>query len=399
MPDAVIFINETAQLGGGEINMLQIASGLAQRSIPVQVILPESGPLAVKLCEASLPVTIVRGCPNASISFYLLGRIKVPNPLAWLINLASGSYWALQLARVLRHSPPGVVHTNSMLAHLFGGLAGRLAGRRVVWHFQDLVLPDSGFGIYRTVLLKAAEVLPDCIICISDPVAQQFTKSDKAQAKITVLYNSIDTKKFSSLSGDMTNRDKGCLQIGTSARLTYWKGQSVAIETAYRLKQAGVCFQWLFAGDVSLGSASFRKELENKICDWGLSDCVRLLGWVDDIAAFYRSLDLLVHIPLEPEPFGLSIIEAMACGVPVLATPGGAADRFVPASGGWLVPPGDVSATADMITAAAMNRPDLAIRAHRAHVYAVNAFNLDHYLDQLALIYSRLEQPSAERHA
>lgn len=391
MNKSVIFIDETAQLGGAEINLLTIASGLKSLGWHPQAILAEPGPLTYRLQEKSIPFVLVSGCPHWSVSFYLWHRIKIPNPIAWLMNLVGGIFWIFRLWNVLKVHHSGIVHTNSLKAHLFGGIAGRLAGHKVVWHFQDIVEKNSGWGIYRKVLWLFARICADQILCISPQVESQFQETSHLQDRTYLLWNTIDTQNFTPSMPEVS--DCWCssgIRIGSAARIMPWKGQAIALQAARWLKEHSVPFHWVFAGDIALGSERYLDYLNNLVRAWNLDDCVDLIGWVSEMPDFYRSLDIFVHIPTEIEPFGLTVVEAMACGVPVVATPGGASNQFVVSGGGWLVDAGDAVSVGEIIADIWKSPEEYKLRSHSAVACVLENFNLPRYLSELIHIYESL---------
>jgi glycosyltransferase involved in cell wall biosynthesis len=177
--------------------------------------------------------------------------------------------------------------------------------------------------------------------------------------------------------------------IGTAARLTHWKGQEVALRAARELQRRGVAFRWMFAGDEALGAPGYRDHLLELIRAWDLGREVELLGWVGDMAGFYRTLDVLVHVPIEPEPYGLVLAEALASGLAVVATPGGA-DGIVAAAGGAIVPAGRPEAVAAALIELAERPNVLASKQAQARQVAEHVFDTRRYAEELAAIYESL---------
>jgi glycosyltransferase involved in cell wall biosynthesis len=387
----VVFVDETSNIGGAEMNLIMVAPSLAADRWTPLVLMPRPGRLSARLQELGVAVDYVAQPPLISSSFYLGHRYKIPNPLALLINLFQGALWVARLCRFFRRSQPVVVHTVSMWSHAFAGLAARLAGYPVAWHFQDIVSHRSGFGLYRQLVLLWARYIPNRIICISDLVADQFRANARISGKVHVLWNTIDTTKYFSSDPLASHSTARPFTIGTVARLTPWKGHEVALAAALMLKSQGIAFRWLFAGEEALGAPGYRSRLLDLICTHGLEAEVELVGWLADMPAFYRSLDALVHVPTEPEPFGLVLAEGLAAGLPVIASAGGGADHLVELAGGMLVParqPGPVAAA----LIALQSQPDeLERRKLRARQFAEQQFGVGTYTQQLIGIYQSLE--------
>lgn len=389
MVKRVTFINETAQIGGAELNLIAIIKGLSAAGWDIRLLVPEHGPLLEALNAQKASVDIIPGCPHWPISFYLLRRFKLPNPFTLLLNFVFGIVWTFRLWRYLRDHGTEIVHTNSMVAHIFGGLAARMAGRKVIWHFHNVVESGGSWKIYKAVLMLLACHIPDRIACVSDVVAQPFLSKPSIQRKTLVLWNTVDTNRFTARERSAFT-ETGCMTIGTAARITPWKGQEVAVQAAHRLKQKGIPFRWRFAGDVALGSLDYAQHLKKLVHDWGLEQNVIFDGWVKDMQAFYNEIDILVHVPRKPEPYGLTIAEAMASGLPVIATPGGAANSLVVPGGGWLIESGSIEEIASILEHLWKHPGELEARSRQACEVARNSFNMEHYLENLQNLYRTL---------
>ena len=102
------------------------------------------------------------------------------------------------------------------------------------------------------------------------------------------------------------------------------------------------------------GQEAHARDLERLAGELGLGDRVRFAGWrygPADMPDVFRALSVLALPSKEPEPFGLVLLEAMACGVPVVATDhGGPSEICVAGETGLLVPPGDSGALAEALS-------------------------------------------------
>src|SRR5207244_3164657 len=107
--------------------------------------------------------------------------------------------------------------------------------------------------------------------------------------------------------------------------------------------------RFIIAGEDKSHSGENRIALEKLISDLKMDQTIKLTGWVDEVANLLSTLDLFVS-PARSEPFGLSIVEAMAAGVPVVATASeGAREIIEDEQNGRLVPIGDTEAMANSI--------------------------------------------------
>jgi len=138
------------------------------------------------------------------------------------------------------------------------------------------------------------------------------------------------------------------------------------------------------------GSQFTRAELERSIASAGLASRVGLTGFVDAAAAL-RSLDVVVHASTEPEPFGLVIAEAMACGRAVISTAhGGAAEVIEPERDALVAAPGDPAGLAAAVLRLVTDPGLRAALGARARTAAVERFAPRRMAAQLAGLYEQL---------
>ena len=252
----------------------------------------------------------------------------------------------MRLVRVIDHLKPSVVHTHHVGPLIYGGLAARLSGGcRLVhtehdaWHLENR---------RRALIMKvASRALGPRLISDARAVAEQVSMRLGRQS--VVISNGIDVQKFSPSCKLTARKNLGISEeavlIGTAGRLEPVKNQALLIKA--------------FAGLGSLpglqlaiaGTGSERVALENLAKELGLGDRIQFFGLIEDMPEFLNSLDLFV-LSSDREGFPLSLIEAQACDIPVVATDvGGVREAVCPASG-HLVPTGDVAALGHAISVA-----------------------------------------------
>jgi glycosyltransferase involved in cell wall biosynthesis len=132
-------------------------------------------------------------------------------------------------------------------------------------------------------------------------------------------------------------------------------------------------------------------ELEQEAERLGLAGQVGFTGFLEDVPAAMRSLDIIVHASTQPEPFGMVIIEGMACGKPVIAsTAGGAAELYVDGESALAHQLGDPAALAQQIERLALD-PQLRQRLGTAgRVVAQRRFHGERLANELLTVYRAL---------
>jgi len=164
----------------------------------------------------------------------------------------------------------------------------------------------------------------------------------------TVILHGVDTTVFTPADKAALRRDLGLpdgVLIGCFGRIRAQKGVDLLVEAALALLPARPDVGVIFTGRITPDNAAFHADLAARIAAAGLTGRIRFLGelpWAQ-VVRHYQALDLFCA-PARWEGFGLTPLEAMACGVPVVVSDVGAFAQLVTPAVGTLVPPGDQAA-------------------------------------------------------
>ena len=383
----MLFVSPSGALGGAEHSLLLLVAALRERGVDVVVALFADGPLRQRL--AALGARTVLVSPPAPVR--RAGRYAGPDMWSSVVAGVTAIPTVLRIAQLARHVSADVVHTNGTKAHIIGGLAARLARVPVVWHVHDF--PPSGWP--GRIFRMATRLLPAAILVNSQAVGAAIERIG-ATAPIVTVYNPIDVDAFHpGISRDRVRRSLGVSEdvpvIGLVAHLTPWKGHDVFLEMAAALADSPRRPRFVVAGGPvyeTNGHAGYAEALRARAIDLGLSERVAFLGARDDIAQILAGLDVLVHTPTAPEPFGRVLAEAMAVGRPVVASRcGGIPEVIEDQVTGLLVPPGDV---AEITSAVARLLEDPELRAalgQQGRRRAERLFGVDTHVDKVVGVY------------
>lgn len=299
-----------------------------------------------------------------------------------------------RLAVILRSLKPDILHIHGNKTALVGRPAAYFANVRhvvVTVHnfliFQNAVWPVRAVAGFIERLLARGT---DKIIAVSDSLKENLVKIEHIDpAKIVVIHNGLDIDERRSwrapqprLRGPM-GLSADDFVVAAIGRLVGWKGHDVLIEAARELIKAKPRTRVLIAGD-----GERKPALAQLIADRNLEKHVFLLGHVVDPKPLLAAADMFV-LPSINEPFGLVVLEAMAAGLPIVATAGGGVPEIITDDvTGLLVPPGDIEALgAAMLRLAA----DTALqkRLSAAAIHAVETgFSLDRTIKQTEEVYA-----------
>ena len=274
-----------------------------------------------------------------------------------------------QLAGWLSTERPDVVHVHSG-AWLKGVRAARLAGvRRVV--FTEHGLNDVE-PWYNLVLKRCGGWLTDCVVAVSDPLREYLVgRVGIPASKVVVIPNGVDAARFRPgvSAGELRARFGigAAPLVGHVARLAPVKNQPLLVDAFARVRERVPDARLVIVGD-----GPERPTIEAQIRGRGLSDVVHLAGELRDVPAILREFDVFA-LPSRAEGTSMSVLEAMASGVPVVASAVGGTPALVDQGRcGVLVPPNDpdalAAALADLLLASERRR-ELA-RLARARIEA-----------------------------
>ena len=298
------------------------------------------------------------------------GRLRQPHRL-----IACGD----RLRRAMREWRPSLVLSWMPKAHFYAGPAALAARRACAWYQHDFPNPRGAFD--RTVtLIPAAGV-----IATSETVATAQRALRPSRRTLAVLPG-VDLDHFAPGSTDEARRETGLPLgvpiVGMVARLQRWKGVQVLIDAIPRLVDRAPEIQAVVVGGADPQEPNHAEGLARRAVELGVADRVRFAGFQEDTAPWIRAMDVVVNASRN-EPFGLTVIEAMASGKAVVAAAeGGPTEVITDGEDGLLVPPADPTALADAV-ARCLEDEELRSRIENAAIRRASEFSRDEYARRL----------------
>jgi D-inositol-3-phosphate glycosyltransferase len=323
-----------ADAGGQNVHVAALSAALARRGAEVVVHTRRDDP--------GLPAR-VEAPPGVTVEHVDAGPAE-PIPKDGL--LVHMDEFAARLAASLRADPPDVVHAHFWMSGRAALAAARPLGIPVVQTFHALGVvkrrhqgakdtsPPSRLRVERMVARDADRIVATC----SDEVFE-LVRMGADLRQVAVVPCGVDLELFRT-DGPAAPRPPGRHRLLVVSRLVERKGISDVVAALARLPDAKLVVAGGPPADQLAGDPEARRltALAERA---GVAERVRLLGRVGrgDLPALYRSADLVVNVPWY-EPFGIVPLEAMACGVPVVASAvGGLVDTVVDGVTGAHVPP------------------------------------------------------------
>ena len=405
----VVYLNPSGRMGGAEVALLDMLASIrqAQPEWKLHLIVSDDGEVAAKARTLGVFTTIL----PFPASLARLGDASAGGPagnskgrlrlLAQLLFASIGvAVYVTRLRKMLSRLEPELIHTNGFKMHLLGAMAkGRVVPQ--IWHFHDYLKARP----LMATLIKLFRKRCSMALANSDSVRLDVTGVCGDGLPIQTIYNGIDTTNFSP-QGDSIDLDllsglpaagPHTIRVGMLATLARWKGhetflRAISLLTPDLPLRGYIVGDALYQTDASQYSIEELKALSRRL---GVSSRIGFTGFVNSPATAMRSLDILVHASTQPEPFGLVIVEGMACGRAVIVSEAGGVMELIEAGINALGhPPGDAVRLSERLTELATD-PGLRARLGEAgRSTAEQRFNRTRLAGELIPIYNRVTTTS-----
>ncbi|HJU24628.1 MAG TPA: glycosyltransferase [Casimicrobiaceae bacterium] len=351
-PLRVLAITGNAIVGGMESTVLRLASRWSRNALRLTALCPFESPFTAALRALDVDVHVV----------------PIGEKLRW---------HALQFAvELIREHGIAVVHTHMPAAHAIGGLAGRITHTPVLAAIHAIHLSMCDLEVHR---------LAGTHLCVVSEAARAHAlAAGVAPARLSLIRNGVDCDRFVPRA-EGSIRDAEGAMIGYVGRLSTEKHPALFLRAAALIRARVPDARFAIIGDGPL-----RDELQALASRLRIRDAVSFEGECDDMPERYRALDLLMLTSWH-EGAPLALLEAMACGLPVVATDvGGVPEIVVSGKTGWLATPGDEADMAERAVAL-LHGPETMRRFGRAaRERARTQFSLDEQAKRTAELLRQL---------
>lgn len=384
-PRKVLYLHTTSEVGGSDVSLAHLVERLDPARYRAVVALPSDGPLVARLEAAGAAVRVV---PR-------MKKLTSRKGKAWLalfaINYPMG---VAALTSLIRRERIDIVHTNT-IHNLYGWAAARAARVPHVWHVREIVWQSAALrAVERRLALQGSAR----VIVTSKAVGRLFEDDGARPASVVQIENGVDTGRFAPGPGDRVRRDLAIPAdaplVGAAARLDIWKGLEDFIDAAARVRQTRPDARFLIAGGAIDGLEAYEAELKDRARAAGLADVLHFAGWrygPDVMPDVYRALDVFVLPSREAEPFGLVVLEAMACARPVVATAhGGPVDIVQDGTTGLLVEPRSSEAMAGAVVALLADPARRRAMGEAGRARVIEHFGIDRTVTRVQALYDEL---------
>lgn len=317
-----------------------------------------------------------------------------PVPLARPAGVAVNVYRTLvQRARhwrkVLRDARIELVHINNACGFDHDlMLACRLSGIACVVHER---------GIQRHIGARTRYFANhvDRLVAISDAVADNLRRHGVREERILRINDGLDAARIAQQETADSVRNRFGISndrpvIGIVGNIKPWKGQHVVMEALEQLLPRFPGLHCLFVG--SLADREYAERMRRRAAERGVPETAyTFTGYEASPTDLMRAMDIVIHASVDPEPFGIVLLEAMAVAKPLIASAAGAPREIVrDGETGLLVPPGDAGPLADAVTRLLADRPAAERMAQAGLQRFRDNYTIQHTLSAIERLYATL---------
>ncbi len=364
-PLSVLRVITWLPVGGIERKILAVLPRLDPERFRVRLVcLRERGALADELEKAGIPVDL--------------------NPMPSRLSPMG----LRNLSRYMKEHEIDIVHAHMYRSSVPATIAARLAG------VPAMVSQVHNVQTWETIRQRWLDRFlcrwRTSIVAVSEQVRRDVIRNLRVEREKTrVIYNGVDVNRFSDRSlREPTRKALGLrprdMAIIYHGRLVEQKNPDLLLKIGAEIARIRVGVRVVIAGDGPL-----REELERKTKEMGMEAQVRFLGRRDDVPALLQAADMSV-LPSFKEGFSNAVLEAMAAGLPVVATDvGGNAEAIEHGKSGWIVPPHNTGAFLNAV-AELVDDPKERVRMGREARKRAERFSLDRMVLEVEDLYETL---------
>jgi glycosyltransferase involved in cell wall biosynthesis len=283
---------------GGQESLFHLACLLDRERFRPFVVVPSDGRLAWSLRENGIDVAV----------------LKLPRVAAGCaLRIAAGLG---RLAALVDQTKADILHTDGPRNTFYAALVGRLKCKPVIWHVRAFAKDSYDWLLYR---------MCSRLILVADSLRGRFDFGGDPR-KLVTIHNGVDLDRFkpeASASAPMNSAAKRprAVIIATVGRIEAQKGLLTLLQACRELKRTGHGFQLRVAGEVS--DRPYFRRCQDFCREAGLAGQIEYAGHVQEMEALLTGADIFVLPSKGAEAFPRSVLEAMACGKPVIVTDAG----------------------------------------------------------------------------
>jgi glycosyltransferase involved in cell wall biosynthesis len=363
IPLRIVHTESSCGWGGQELRIISESQGLIERGHDVRIVAPAESRIYQEARRRGVPSDALPIARKGLRGLLALRRMLRAQPADVVNTHSSTDTWLAALALATLGAAPPLVRTRHISAPIPRNAGSRWLYRRATAHvvttgerLREQVMRETGLAAGRVTSVPTGVDLA------------RFAPGDRAAAR------------------DRLGLPRDGFVVGIVATLRSWKGHRYLVDAAAQALGPGARRDWTL---VMVGDGPGAENLRAQVSALGIGDHVRMPGNQDDVVPWLQALDAFALPSYANEGVPQAIMQAMACGVPVVSTPVGAIGELVrDRDTGLLVPPQDAAALG---AALARLQDDTALRAslaRRGREHVQDRFARGRMLDRMEAVFA-----------
>ncbi|WP_342976511.1 glycosyltransferase family 4 protein [Streptococcus constellatus] len=385
----ILYLHAGAEMYGADKVLLELIKGLDSKAFEAHVILPNDGILVKALKQVGAKVKVID---------YPILRRKYFNPKGIFEYFTSYNHYSKKIADYAKENKIDLIHNNTT-AVLEGIYLKRKLRIPLIWHVHEIIVKPKAISDFINILMGR---YADKVITVSEAVANHVKKSSFIKEdQVQVIYNGVDNAIYHPMQAKPI-REKfkiavDATVIGMVGRVNAWKGQNDFLDAIIPILEKNPKVVAFMAGSAFEGEEWRVKELEKRISSLAVSSQIQRIDYYSHTTELYNMFDVFVLPSTNPDPLPTVVLEAMACGKPIVGyRHGGVCEMVAEGENGLLVTPNQPSELSDAISQVVTNQDIEKQFGLESIKRQKDLFSLNSYIQGFSELYKKyLNQLSA----
>ncbi|HHG7568645.1 TPA: glycosyltransferase family 4 protein [Streptococcus pneumoniae] len=376
----ILYLHAGAEMYGADKVLLELIKGLDSKEFETHVILPNDGVLVEALRQVGAQVSVLD---------YPILRRKYFNPKGIFEYLKSYHRYSQKIAQYVRENGIVLVHNNTT-AVLEGIYLKRKVKLPLIWHVHEIIVKPKAISDFINFLMGR---YANKIVTVSQAVASHVNQSPFIkEGQVQVIYNGVDNAVYHPMPASTVREQfsipEEALVIGMVGRVNAWKGQGDFLEAVTPILEQNPNAIAFLAGSAFAGEEWRVEELESKIAKSSVVSQIKRIDYYEHTTELYNMFDIFVLPSTNPDPLPTVVLEAMACGKPVVGyRHGGVCEMVDEGTNGLLATPNQPAELSKVIQKLVEN-PEKRNQFGQASVERQRElFSLDSYIKNFSELY------------
>lgn len=379
----ILYLHAGSEMYGADKVLLELLKGLDNTLFEPHVILPSYGILVEELKQNNIKVSVLN---------YPILRRKYFNIRGILSYLKDYFYYSKQLENYCKTEKIDIIHNNTT-AVLEGIYLKKKLKKPLVWHVHEIIVKPKLISDFINYLMGRYATK---IVTVSNAVQNHVSTSRFVNvSKLETVYNGVDNDEFYVKPSHSLREKSGFLKedliVGMIGRVNSWKGQSDFLDAMIPILKQDPSVKIILAGSAFEGEEWRIQELDKRISELDCKSQILRIDYYKDTIDLYNIFDIFVLPSINPDPLPTVVLEAMACGKPVVAyNHGGVCEMVKDKHNGILVEVRNTKALSEAILELIDNEIMRENFSKNSLNRQIEKFSLSSYIENFSKLYSRI---------